>query len=83
VEPTGPRRIWVKAREDALKPLTPHEARHTCASYLIAAGVPDMELQRYIGHTDVRTTKNIYGHLFPGATKKAAAALDAYLEASR
>jgi len=78
------KRIWVKAREDALDPLTPHEARHTCASYLIAAGVNDMQLQRYIGHTDVRTTKNIYGHLFPDDTQRVASALDAYLdEASR
>ena len=44
-----------------MDPLTPHEARHTCASYLIAAGVNDMQLAQYIGHTDSRTTKNIYG----------------------
>jgi hypothetical protein len=47
--------------------------RHTRAGYLIADGVPDMELQRYIGHTDIRTTKNIYGHLFPDSIRQAAA----------
>ena len=72
--------MWVKAREDAPEPLSPHEARHTCASYLIAAGLNDMQLQRYIGHSDVRTTKNVYGHLFPGDRERVAAALDAYLE---
>jgi hypothetical protein len=39
-----------------------------------------MQLTRYIGHTDVRTTKNIYGKLFPGDGQRVAAALDAYLE---
>ena len=79
-EKHGPKRIWVKAREDALDPLTPHEARHTCASYLIAAGVNDMQLAQYIGHTDSRTTKNIYGQLFPDDRQCVAAALDAYLD---
>jgi integrase len=79
-EKSGPKRVWVKAREDALDPLTPHEARHTCASYLIAAGVNDMQLAQYIGHTDSRTTKNIYGHLFPDDRQRVAAALDAYLD---
>jgi integrase len=74
------RKAW-KAAD--LEPLTPHECRHTCASYLIAAGVNDMQLTRYIGHTDVRTTKNIYGHLFPDDAQRVRAALDAYLEAER
>ncbi len=34
----GTKMIHVKAREDALEPITLHEARHTCASLLIAAG---------------------------------------------
>jgi integrase len=42
-----------------------------------------MQLTRYIGHTDVRTTKNIYGHLFPGDAQQVAAQLDAYLDGSR
>jgi integrase len=79
-EAAGPARVWVKTRRDALDALTPHECRHTCASYLIAAGVNDIQLTRYIGHTDVRTTKNIYGKLFPGDGQRVAAKLDAYLE---
>ena len=34
-----------------------------------------------IGHTDPRTTKMIYGHLFPDSSEKVAAKLDAYLDA--
>jgi integrase len=73
----GPRMVWVKARTDALDPLTPHEARHCAASYLIEAGLNDLELTTTIGHSDVRTTKNIYGHLFPDSGATIAAKLDA------
>ena len=73
------RKAWKAAKLDSL---TPHECRHTCASYLIAAGVNDMQLTRYIGHTDVHLTKNIYGHLFPDDGQRVQVALDAYLDRS-
>jgi integrase len=77
----GPAMVWTKARGDALEPLTPHEARHCCASYLIEAGLNDLELTATIGHSDVRTTLNVYGHLFPDSGATIAAKLDAYLDA--
>jgi integrase len=80
-EPEGSRMVWVKARDHALDPLTPHEARHCAASYLIEAGLNDLELTATIGHSDSRTTKRIYGHLFPDSGATIAAKLDAYLEA--
>jgi integrase len=64
-EPTGPRELLVKAREDALDPLTPHEARHTCASYLAAAGLTPKEAQTAMGHADIRTTLNICAKAVP------------------
>lgn len=72
-------KIVVRAREDALDPVTPHGARHTCASYLIAAGANDMTLQSVIGHSDVRTTKNVYGHLLPNALDVLREQTDAFL----
>jgi integrase len=65
-----------------LEPITAHEARHSAASYLIEAGLNDLELTSMIGHSDPRTTKMIYGHLFPDSREKVAAKLDAYLEAA-
>jgi integrase len=73
--------VWVKAEEDALTPICLHEARHTAASYMIEAGLNDLELTAMIGHSDPRTTKAIYGHLFPDSRAKVSAKLDAYLEA--
>jgi integrase len=66
----------------ALQPLSPHEARHCAASYLIEAGLNDLELTVTLGHSDVRTTKNIYGHLFPDSGATIAAKLDAYLDSA-
>lgn len=65
-----------------LVPITLHEARHSAASYLIEAGLNDLELTAMIGHSDPRTTKAIYGHLFPDSREKVAAKLDAYLDAA-
>ncbi len=72
------RKAWTKAK---LQPITLHEARHSAASYLIEAGLNDLELTAMVGHSDSRTTKNIYGHLFPGSHVKVAAKVDAYLDA--
>jgi integrase len=66
-------RAWKQA---GLEPLTPHEARHVAASFLLAAGVPLFEVSRYVGHTDIRTTANIYGHLVQGREQEAARRLD-------
>jgi hypothetical protein len=38
---------------------------------------------RYLGHSSVATTLDVYGHLMPGAEADAAALLDAYLAADR
>jgi integrase len=72
-------RAWKAA---GLEPLTPHEARHCAASYLIAAGLNAKELSVYIGHSDIRTTYNRYGHLMPGGEVAAAKRLTAFLEAT-
>ena len=44
-----------------LEPLTAHEARHSAASYLIAAGLDAQRLSVYIGHADIRVTYSHYG----------------------
>jgi integrase len=53
-----------------------HDLRHTCASLLIAAGAHPKAIQEHLGHKDIQTTFNVYGHLLPSARKALAAALD-------
>jgi len=76
---TGGKTTWLKAHDDALDPLTPHEARHCAVSYMIAAGMNPKQISVYIGHGDVRQTWNRYGHLMPGDEQTAAEQLDAFL----
>ena len=63
----------------ALEPLTPHEARHSCASYLAAAGFTHKEVQTAMGNADIRTTLNVYAKAVPGWESGAAAKLNRIL----
>ena len=77
---TRARRAWQQA---GLTPLGLHEARHTYAGLMIAAGVNAKALSTYLGHSSVTITFDIYGHLMPGNEHEAAGLLDAYLERAR
>ena len=68
---------WADAE---LRPITLHEARHTFASLMIAAGVNAKALSTYMGHANVSITLDRYGHLMPGNEAEAAGRLDRYLE---
>ena len=56
-----------------------HQARHTYASFMIAAGVNAKALCSYMGHSSIKVTFDLYGHLMPGAEAEAASLLDTYL----
>ncbi|GAA5198459.1 site-specific integrase [Microbacterium jejuense] len=74
-------RVWLPAvakamdvdlcEREGLVPLTrrptPHDLRHSHASWLIAAGTPLPYVQARLGHESIQTTVNVYGHLVPDA----------------
>jgi integrase len=60
--------------------ITLHEARHTFASLMIAAGCNAKALSTYMGHASIAITLDRYGHLMPGNEAEAASLLDAYLK---
>lgn len=62
-----------------LERLTLHDARHSYASLMIAAGVNAKALSTFMGHASIAITLDLYGHLMPGAGDEAATMLDAYL----
>lgn len=41
-----------------------HSLRHTYVSLCVAAGIKPLDISRYVGHSKVTTTLNIYAHLF-------------------
>jgi integrase len=40
-----------------------HDLRHSCASLLLACGVPLKQIQEWLGHSDFAITANTYAHL--------------------
>jgi integrase len=81
--PFVPSNLWRRAqrawKRAGLDPIGLHEARHTFASVLIAAGVNAKAITTYMGHASIQTTYDLYGKLMPGSESEATALVDAYL----
>lgn len=85
--------------DDAWKPkdgkptrerITPHECRHTCASWLDVAGVRQVVVSQLMGHATLKReagaaaiTQERYTHALPGELERAGHLFDAYLTESR
>ena len=52
-----------------------HELRHSAASNLLSMGFSLKDVQEWLGHSDIKTTANIYGHLDAKRKKSMAEAL--------
>lgn len=50
-------------KKNGLRHIRFHDLRHSCASLLLANGVPLKQIQEWLGHSDFSTTANIYAHL--------------------
>lgn len=59
---------------------SPHDLRHTHASWLISDGIQLEAIQDQLGHISIETTRKVYGHLLPAVGvavgKAASAAVD-------
>jgi integrase len=53
----------------------PHELRHSAASLMLAAGVPLQVVSDVLGHSSIRMTADVYGHILQPQREEAAAAL--------
>jgi len=62
---------------------TPHDLRHTHASWLVASGVPLPYVQVRLGHENISTTVQTYTHLMPDAHSDMAAVITRTLEGVR
>lgn len=52
-----------------------HDLRHTCASWMVSAGVPLADVKEVLGHSSIAMTER-YAHLAPGRIADAVRALD-------
>jgi integrase len=76
--------VWYPSRDRATaagltKQPRIHDMRHTCASWMIDAGIPLPVIQRHLGHESIATTVNLYGHMDRRQADEAAAAIGAAL----
>jgi integrase len=71
-------KAWGKA---SLARVTLHEARHTYASFLMAAGYNLKQIQEYLGHADLVTTGRYIKNLPVPRGTTAREKLEAYLSA--
>lgn len=53
-----------------------HDLRHTCASMLLAQGVPARVVMDVLGHSQLAVTTDLYSHVMPTALREAANAMD-------
>lgn len=76
VDPDNFRREFSRLTEQAgLGHWTPHELRHSAASLLLANGVPLKEISEALGHSSIRVTADVYGHLLEPARASVADAM--------
>ncbi|RPA64889.1 site-specific integrase [Gordonia oryzae] len=66
---------WYAARLKHKIACSPHDLRHTCASWMIAAGIPLPVIQQHLGHESILVTVGTYGHLDRSSKRAAAAAI--------
>jgi integrase len=59
-----------------------HDARHTCASWLLAKNVPPTVVQDMLGHESFATTDKLYRHLMPSSRDEVRSAISAALTAA-
>lgn len=73
--------LWFRTflKKHKLRYIRFHDLRHTSATLLISQGVHAKIISERLGHANIGTTMNIYGHVIAKADKDAANKFDAML----
>lgn len=68
---------WFEAKltELGLPRIRLHDTRHTAATLMLGSGVPVNVVSELLGHASPVVTLTVYGHVIPGMTDQAGAAL--------
>ncbi len=77
--PIDPRNLYRDfqgvCRRAGLEHWHPHELRHSAASLTLASGVALQVVSHILGHSSIRMTADVYGHLLDPERERAAAAM--------
>jgi integrase len=64
---------WTRLLADAgVRHIRLHDGRHTAATLLLTAGVHPRVVMELLGHSQMRTTTDIYSHVMPALAQEAA-----------
>jgi integrase len=73
-------RVWLPMIKKAKVPaITLYGLRHSSASLMAAMGVPLLVASRALGHSNIRTTADVYTHLFEESQRDVAVKFDDFL----
>lgn len=75
--------IKAGAPRAGVKEIRLHDLRHSHASMLIEMGVNIFEISRRLGHKSVKTTMDIYTHMYPGKDMSLAERLNEFRRPNR
>ncbi len=71
---------WCQLLKDAgVRHIRLHDGRHTAATLLLTAGVHPRVVMELLGHSQMRTTTDIYSHVMPALAQEAADRMGATL----
>ena len=80
IDPRNLYRDFQKVCEDAgLSHWHPHELRHSAASLMLANGVKLQVVSQVLGHSSIRMTADVYGHILDPDREQAAKAMTSVL----
>jgi integrase len=76
-------RCYKLTEESGIGRRSPHELRHSAASLMLAFGVPLKVVSETLGHSSIRVTADVYGHLVDEQRSQAAEAMSLGLSQRR
>ncbi|CAN3980480.1 tyrosine-type recombinase/integrase [Kitasatospora purpeofusca] len=81
VEPSNLYRSFVRLSKTAgLPAVRLHDARHGCATLLVASGVPPRVVMEILGHSQIGLTMNVYTHVAQDTQREALGNMDRLLK---
>jgi integrase len=80
LDPGNVNKLFNQLVEDAgLRRQRFHDQRHWCASLLLAQSLPAVIVRDLLGHTQLSTTTDLYGHVIDEQRERTASAMEAVL----
>lgn len=77
IEQNHIRRVYKRVLKKAgIREMRLHDIRHTFASLLLSYGETPVYVKEQLGHSSIKMTVDIYGHLIPGSNRGAVNRLD-------